>query len=114
VLFEREPDAEPDQDAAAQSLQPPRRNASVARATSAASVEYQIRSSATITAAIVTAAGSTGCPSGTNCGNSAMKNTASFGLAMEVIRPERNADPARVDSAAAGSSPACSRARRPR
>src|SRR4051812_15972512 len=63
----------------------------LAREARTASVEYQTTSKQTIIAAIASVVGSTSPRSPTNCGNSATKNTASFGFASDVTRPSRNA-----------------------
>jgi hypothetical protein len=62
----------------------------LARLASTASVLYQRKSKQTIIAAISSVVGRTLPRSPTNCGNSAMKKTASFGLASEVMSPSRN------------------------
>ena len=54
---------------------------------------------------MASAYGRTGAPSGMNCGNSARKNTASFGLARAVSSPLAKSRLAGSRSAAAASLP---------
>src|SRR3954468_3963451 len=103
------------QASSARRIHGPCRNASAARATSTAITEYQTRSRPTSRSAIASADPTTDDPAGTNCGNSATKNTASLGFAIAVTSPDPNAD----RSCAAGSLgapdtvPRSSSARRP-
>lgn len=67
------------------------RSSRPARSTVQIKVPNQSRSKQTITVPIASAAGSTLAPGERNCGNSAMKKTASLGFASPAISPGAHA-----------------------